>query len=70
MKYLNPFLPKDATLLLKSIRFIEIGLLCWRNFCFAISIIADFIIVFFFPFLYILSKIFIYFLIYNVLHFL
>ena len=33
MKCLNPFLPKetllDATILLISIFFIEIGLLCW-----------------------------------------
>ena len=59
MKYLNPFLLKetllDIAILLISIFFIEIGYLCWWNFCFLISVSPTSI--FFFSFLYTLSKI-------------
>ena len=51
MKYLHPFLPKeilwDTTISLITIFFTEIGLSCWWNFCFSISISPNFIIAFF-----------------------
>ena len=54
MKYLNPFLLKetllDIAILLISIFFIEIGYLCWWNFCFLISVSPTSI--FFFIFIY------------------
>ena len=62
MKYLNPFLLKEvlqvANILLTSVFFIELGLLCLWNLSFSISMSSNFIIVC--PFLYILSKNFIY----------
>ena len=52
MKYLNPFVRKetllDTTILLISNFFVEIGLLCWRKFCFPISISPNVIVFFHF----------------------
>ena len=64
MKTLNIYLLKeillDITILLISVFFIEIGLLCWLSFCFSDSISPNFVIIFF-VFIYIFKHIYIYF---------
>ena len=64
MKTLNIYLLKeillDITILLISVFFIEIGLLCWLSSCFSDSISPNFVIIFF-VFIYIFKHICIYF---------